>query len=132
MKSLLINILCPLTCCQNIFVLSLNRNNFRTVVLGILVLMYLLSCFTRCGRSILVPSILSFGAIISWTFSSLPFYVSPLSLSSHQSLYFFHETYPLVLLVYSGHTLDLFGFHIFLGRHCLAFHAFFYVDNLLL
>ena len=89
MKSLLINILCPLICCQNIFVLSLNRNNFRTVVLGILVLMSLLSCFTRCGRSILVPSILSFGAIISWTFSSLPFYVSPLSLSSHQSLYFF-------------------------------------------
>ena len=49
----------------------------------------------------------------------------PLYLLSHQSLYYFDEICLLILLVYPGHTLSLFGIHIFIGYHCLAFPFFF-------
>ena len=44
---------------------------------------------------------------------------------SHHSLHYLDEIRLLILLVYSGHTLSLFGIHIFIEHHCQAF-PFFY------
>ena len=85
-----------------IFVLSLNRNNFTTIVRGVLVLLSLLLCFTRCARSIyyLIPvSMQTYpGFFLRSHFMSLP-----LSLLSHQFLYYFDEICLLILLAYPGH-----------------------------
>ena len=103
-----------------IFVLSLNRNNFTTIVRGVLVLLSLLLCFTRCARSISVLSNPSFYANISWTFSSQSFHVSP-----------FVSFIPSILILFrrdlSSNSVSLSWayIHEFLGYHYLAFPFFF-------
>ena len=77
LKSLLITIFCPFNWLTfwNIFVLSLNRNNFMTIVQDLLVLLSLLLCFPLCACSISIPSNPNFCANLSWTFSSQSFHV---------------------------------------------------------
>ena len=94
------------------FVFSLNRNNFTTIVRGLSVLLSLLLHFLQCSHSNSMSFNPSFCTNIYWTFSLQSFHVCPFICFIPSNL----KTY--------RHTLGLFGIHKFLGYHCLAFLVF--------
>ena len=63
--------------CLDFFVLSWSRNNSKTIVRVLSVLLSLLLHFTWYARSISIPSNYSFCANTYWTFSLQSFHVSP-------------------------------------------------------